>query len=245
VLAAFSSGGIYSGLSIGSESRAIWESEAYAQSWYQNDFLLVFHAATYVLFFYYILMHNVVGIMALVMLLDIRKTFSQPKNQPLFVIQPDHHDGSVGLGELRQILIYVYASILMMGVTLIIGYSYLPSGTPGYLAPFLGIFFLINPLFVLIPLIVIRRELEQDKRKKLHNLYARIGLYRSKLFADPANDVESPAIDPAQYQLTLQEYETLRRSSTSLFSITRSLVFSVAYSASLVQVLSALDVIGS
>lgn len=245
ILAAFSNDGIYSGLSSGNETRAIWEMQAYANSWYRHDILLLFHGATYVFFFYYILMHNIVGVTSLTMLLDLRKKYSQPQGKPLFVIQPNHPDRSVGLGELRQILIYVYISILMMGVTLIFGYSYLPSGTPAYLAPFLAIFFLLNPLFVVIPLIVIRRELEDDKRRKLKILYTRVSEYRSRLLADPTTGIGNPAVDATQYQLTLHEYESFQKCPTSLFSIGRSLVFFVAYFASLIQVVAALDVIGS
>lgn len=277
---AFSSYGLYSGLSPIVESRA-WEIEAYLNSWYLSDgapnyYLISWQIFTYSFFFYYVLMHIYIGIILVWLMVHthfryaaspLRRfnssvanliswmMFHSPSvhnpsnNGPLFLIQPDHPDGASGLGLVKQIFAYVIVSIIMSSVALTVGVYYLPSETAGFHLFFLRIpfvfvifyaLYIFNPLFVILPLFYIRSQLKLDKTMKMETMYAEIqNLQDFTGHGSPGEPSDTNA--SSSLRLLLDQYETLRKSPTILFSVWRLSFLSVAYLVATLKLLETLQ----
>ena len=110
----------------------------------------------------------------------------------------------------------VASSVLIMGFNLLLAYYIMPTGTARFLIPFFLIFFVLNPLYIFVPTILINRHI------RLSNLH-RIGTLRERLAK--AEDTT----DTMQVNLLKLELSRVRVLPTELFSITRAISFFVLY----------------
>jgi hypothetical protein len=181
-------------------------------------------------------MHNIIGMLALYMLLDAKRKYA--RSEPLLTFRPDHPDGVLGLAKLREILIYIYVSILLAGATLAFAYFFIPSGTAKSLTPLFLIFFLANPLYIVVPILAVRKELTMDKSRKLVAMYSKIIELRSKIWSENATLSSTYDRDQLSLHIALTEYDNLRGASTFLFSFNRVLILSIGYIGFLVQLIA-------
>lgn len=166
----FAHAGIYSGLNI--PFVAGWEKVAYLH-WSENPqfhpmfFLYSAFVASFLM--YYMIRHNVVGIIALLMCKDVLGVEGHGV-QPLLRLQPDDKDGMAGVKILRDIMYRVYLSMVLMGLALIMIYYRVGTHTAAALVPLYAIFFGLNPLYIFIPLHFIGKGIRIAKQHQLNRL---------------------------------------------------------------------------
>jgi hypothetical protein len=168
----FSKDGIASGISVAGSD--VWEMSAY-QGWWANHSKhtgsFLFDIAIVLIILFYMVRHNVVGVLSAYM---TRVLLSKSKTDlPVFLLQPYHLDGMGGLSLVRGIMLLVYLSIMMMGFALL--YAYYTLATHAglrfhILIPFSLIFFVLNPLYLVVPHLLIKRAIRQYKRYRIKQL---------------------------------------------------------------------------
>ena len=110
----------------------------------------------------------------------------------------------------------VATSVLIMGFNLLLAYYIMPTGTARFLVPFFLIFFVLNPLYISVPTILVNRDI------RLSNLY------RSRTLRERLAKAED-AMDTTQVNLLKLELSRARALPTELFSVTRAVSFFVLY----------------
>ena len=214
----FASGGIASG--INRTGLANWEKAAY-EGWWSNP---INHPPSFVLnvliilaILFYMVRHNFVGCLAVYMAWDVlggRKT-----GKPIFRLRPYHEDGRGGLGILSRIMLLVYLSVLIMGFALLFTHYTLPSSTAfrNYLLILFGFIFLIlNPLYLFVPHILIKRAVVRYKQRRIEEL-------RSAL------DRVSADRESAERLVIIDEVKRIEETPESLFRGGRIFLFVVTY----------------
>lgn len=160
----FQTSGIYSSLSPGLPG---WERLAW-QRWWANPMngkgAFLFEASWISFILYYMFRHNVIGCVAL---LTIRDLVTGSRRRSVLALDPDHADGHGGIGRLRDIVFQVFGSVAIMGFSLLLAYFMVPSGAAQVLAPFLGIFLCLNPLYIVVPVVVTNREIKAFRDEAL------------------------------------------------------------------------------
>ena len=168
--------GIYPSLSPANDIG--WVHAAY-DSWWANPashrmlFLYAFAIATFIC--YYMIRNDIVGLIAVGLCCSIfsraKRRRHQP-HQPLLKLDPSNPDGVAGLGILREILLLTYFSVFNSFLSLFVIYCCvgLQRGT----IPIYVVFVLLNPVFLVIPALVIRREVRQSKNNQLETWYREI-----------------------------------------------------------------------
>ncbi len=183
--------GIYSGLN--QPRLPQWEELAY-WGWWANPvthrFAFCYGLVISIFLCYYMVRHNIVGVCAVSLCEEIFQRKGAP-DRPRLNLNVHHRDGLAGLGILRDIMFLVYVSILTMGVSLVFIYYLLGTGTARVLVPFYLIFFLLNPLYVFLPLLHISKEVRMSKadqievvKLELARLAASTGIEAKVLFLE-------------------------------------------------------------
>lgn len=164
--------GIYAGLNV--PLRRGWQRAAYL-GWWANpvshplNFAYRFFLIVFVI--YYMIRHNIVGICAVAMSVEVLKRPNSSKG-PILKLQTHHLDGLGGLRILRDIMLLVYISIMLMGASLLLVYYYLPEHVSSVMLPFYFIFFGLNPLYIAVPLWLFRRGIRASKTLQIKRLIA-------------------------------------------------------------------------
>lgn len=198
--------GIYSGLN--QPRLPQWEELAYL-GWWANPathrFAFCYGLIISIFLCYYMVRHNIVGVCAVLLCEELFQRKEAP-DRPRLNLNVHHHDGLAGLGILRDIMFLVYVSILTMGVSLLFIYYLLGTGTARVLVPFYLIFFLLNPLFVFLPLLHISKEVRISKANQIDVLQSEL----AKLAASTGTE--------ARFLLLERELEKLSDIPDLLFS---------------------------
>ncbi len=230
--------GMYSGLAPSVADTAEWQKAAFTNWWAnpQNGWaLLSFNAIVWTIILYYIVLHNIVGIGLVKVCLRIRRYVTAGDYGSFFVPRPGHSDGVAGLGRLRTAMVHVYLSILAMGISLLLGYYYIPSGNVLILTP-LFLLFALNPFYVAIPNLLVRYNLRRWKRTRLEELlHIEERLYATISSADQIHYHASlqQVANVGQLLITRDNYREVRDMPTNLFSMRRTVVYIVSYGISL------------
>jgi len=168
----FSKDGIASGINITGSGH--WEKSAY-EGWWANHskhtVTFIFDILVVYTILFYMVRHNIAGLLSVYMSrVFLRKSKT---DSPIFLLKPYHVDGVGGLDIIRKILLLVYLSIIIMGFALLYTYYMLATdaGLRFYiLVPFSLIFFILNPLYFLIPHIIVKRAILQYKKYRIKQL---------------------------------------------------------------------------
>ena len=226
--------GMYSGLSSKAfGTLANWERMAYRGWWGHpsNGWIpLIFQGLTVVIILYYMFMHNVKGIIAVYMVRDIFGKSRRDKNSILFQLVYDHEDKCAGLGILREIMIYVYFSILIMGFSLLLTYYYIGTAMALLLLPFYVIFFVFNPLYVVVPVIAIHKEMKRYRRYTLSKARQELRKVRNQidkgLTSLSSEELHRLRIKEERVK---NEIENVEKTPAQLFSLRRWLAYLLMY----------------
>jgi len=113
---------------------------------------------------YYMIRNNIVGLIAVFLLCTLLSGMKR-HGEPVLQLDTSHSDALGGIGILKEIVLLGYLSVLnsMLSIFLI----YCCFGLRRSLFPFYVGFMLLNPAFVLVPVIVIRRQLRWSKTHQL------------------------------------------------------------------------------
>ncbi len=173
----------------------------------------IFQACWLIFVLYYMLRHNVVGCLAVVMGRDI---LGGKSNEPVFLLDPDHPDKFGGINLLRVIMLQVAASVLIMGFCLLLTYYIMPTGTARLLIPFFLIFFILNPVYIFVPIMLVNGQIRSSKIHRTRSLRENLTC------AEQAND-------GAQIVRLKWDLSQLEKLPTDLLSIRQIISFVVLY----------------
>ncbi len=156
---AFASG-IYPTLRPASDSN--WVHAAYS-GWWANPShhagLFLYTIVIGVFICYYMIRNNIVGLIAVFLCCSVFR--GQRHQEPVLRLDPMHPDALAGLGVLREILQLSYLSVLNSLVSLFVVYC--AFGLRRSTVPVYVTFVLLNPIFVIIPALVIGRQVRHSK----------------------------------------------------------------------------------
>lgn len=160
--------GIYSGLN--HPPVRGWEEAAYSGWWANPHHTLLWSYMSFVAVFlcYYMIRHNIIGVLAVLLCYEVLHPTTH--RNTLLHINVNHSDGIGGLGVLREIMSRVYLSAMIMGVALLMIYYCFGTGTAKALLPLYAIFFCMNPLYTILPLYVINRQVNASKSQQIQSL---------------------------------------------------------------------------
>ena len=144
-----------------------WQHSAY-DNWWANPahhpllFLYVFVVATFIC--YYTLRNNLAGLIAIFLCHTLFKCGTDRRG-PMLSLDTSHPDGFGGIGILRNIVIKACFSVFNCLLCLFVIYCCF--GWSSSIIPFYIAIMLLNPLFVLGPLFLIRRQVLQSKQYQI------------------------------------------------------------------------------
>lgn len=153
--------GIYSDLS----NAEGFGAQAYNQWWAGTN-----HPAgllAYLLFgwwcIYLILLQNAVGVLTL-------KFFHRVNPAVRYRLSTQNPDGHFGWRPFRSVMATVYASILLHAIALVGFFISFSVSEFAWVLPMLVIFLALNPFYVAVPLLLMRRSIEEDKQARIDDL---------------------------------------------------------------------------
>lgn len=214
----FSKDGIASGINISGSD--VWEKSAY-QGWWANHskhtVSFIFNIFVVYTILFYMVRHNLVGLLSVYM---TRVFLIRSKtDSPIFLLQPYHLDGIGGLNIVKKIMLLVYLSIIIMGFALLYAYYTLATHTAlrlYILIPFSLIFFIFNPLYLVIPHLFIKRAISQYKKYRIRQIK-----HLSKR--------KTGQIDESKHFVILDEMKKVQELPEYLFRGRRIFVFVLTY----------------
>jgi acylglycerol lipase len=159
--------GLYSALNVSRQTG--WEQTAYLNWWaspLSHIGLFSYGLGTAIFLSYYMIRHNIIGVLALFLCREALSEFKAEK-EPVIQLNGLHQDEMGGVSILRNMMHLVYLSIVLMGLTLLMVYYCFASGTANVLLPFYCIFFFLNPFYIFVPLAIIGREIRKCKAHKV------------------------------------------------------------------------------
>jgi hypothetical protein len=211
-LAIFDSRGIYSALNPVGDPQWEW---AASRGWWGSlhhswsGFAVVTAWLWFVL--YYMMRHNVVGCHIVLMASEMLRGLQKP----LVRLRPDHDDGFGGVGIIRTILFQIFGSVAIMGFALLLAYFFLPASAARVLMPLAAIFFLLNPVYLIVTVGLTNRQLRWSRNELVQT-------YRARLeHADEA--------DAARIALLRRDLADARRLPTSILSVREIITAIVMY----------------
>lgn len=237
--------GLYGSLVPASRDAASWQALAY-QAWWGNPAFglpaVVVQWFVACVIIYYMLRHNVNGVLIVRMLAELLKHDKGSRREDsVLVLRPGHHDGVAGIGTVRRILIYVYSSVLIMALCLFLLLLYVPQGLGYVLAPFFAVFLLANPYYIFIPLHLLHKRMRDQRNDMVDRLRPKLEAVRAQVLAHTLE--EGTRLEPLlieRYRVLKEEYELISSMPTLVFSPQRSLIYIALY---IVPILLLIDLI--
>ena len=226
--------GMYPLLQPGGHALGAWEKEAYAGWWahpsrdvvgYVYQMLMMLAGA------YYILRHNWVGVVSLLMLRALFKLDKgASEDESTFKLIAYHSDGYAGLKPLQSIIVMVFLNVLVGSLIILTLLLYVPTGAAFLLLIYVFLLFALNPLFVILPLRAIHSEVQAQKDERAEELNRYLQRLSKDLMDSKASytDAELKLME-MRYKIKRDELTQLLNVPTHLFSFSRVLAFSAVY----------------
>ena len=163
--------GIYAVLN--PENDAFWSATAYLNWWanpVKHEALFLWAFAVAVFICYYMIRNNIVGIAAVLLCRDLFSTTGSER-EPILRININHEDDIGGLGVIRDIVRLGYFSVLNSIIALYLVWCCFGLGR--FVIPLFIAFWLLNPIYALVPMILIRKQIRYSKSFELEKLTRR------------------------------------------------------------------------
>lgn len=209
-----------------------WTEQAYQNWWAGTDahpVAAILYFAVVLLAMYYMIKQNLVGVVVVRGLYRIDRVSKSH-------IDVTNADGYYGWGVFRKNMLQVFKSMMVVGFSLLILLAVVSVEQLVWLSTFAVIFFVVSPVFLLVPPILLRRKLLRDKNNRLEELVGSSGA--------PAAKRRSAKHEPTAEELhNAKVIAALRDAPTLPFRTPGTLVAVAAYLVQLaIAILAWLDI---
>lgn len=166
---------------------------------------------------YYVLMQNYVGV-------AILRFFWKQRRNISYRLNAANPDGAFGWSCITAVLWTVLISIVIHAIALGTIVSLVPASSLGWVTPLIGLFVLLNPCYVIVPLVLFRRQLRRHKAALIDHYQTELSVVSGATVND---GVAASRIETTRS--VRQEIHTLRVFSVPPFAGKRVIIGWVAY----------------
>jgi hypothetical protein len=220
ILLAFFANGMFHDISLNGSSPS-WERDLF-QSWWagpSNPVAFAVNVLLYTIFFYVMGRHIAIGLVAMWAIKDV-VTEGEVR------LTVNHPDGVGGLQTFRDVFVDILMSVLLSAGFISVGFLYLPGEGWTYAAGLgMVLFVAVNPLFILFPIALSHREMDEAKTRILTELHQRLTFEVGGGLDD--GRIDPP--DPARAHLLLEFYRDAQRLPTYPLSLGSASIYMAGY----------------